>query len=52
MKNYLVTVKHDYGKVVLKLFARSKEMAMRMACSAEKCPESAILKIVPEKKKK
>ncbi len=45
---YKVTLKHDRGKVVIKVVASSWDKAATLACSAEGAPDSAVQKITKE----
>jgi len=45
MKKYIVTVKHDNGRLRIKVGANSVEDATLLVCRAEGCPECAILSI-------
>jgi hypothetical protein len=45
MKTYTATIKHDTGKVRLRVTASSKEAAILMICNAEGCPPRAIVNI-------
>ena len=42
---YLITLKHDNGKVKLKTAASSKEQAIKSILKSENAPESAVVKI-------
>lgn len=46
VKTYQVTVKHDNGKVKIRTAATDKDAARNIICSAEGCPDTAILKVV------
>lgn len=47
MKNYkyVITLKHDNGKINIMTVASNKEEAKKIVCEAEKCPYNAIIKI-------
>lgn len=45
MKRYKVTLKHDNGKYTLIGYADNQQQAIDALKKAEKCPDSAILKI-------
>jgi hypothetical protein len=43
---YTATLEHDQGEVNISVHARSKKQAISLICISEKCPESAITKMV------
>ena len=45
MKTYRFTLKSDSGRVRIRTVASSLNAAIHIICTAELCPESAILKI-------
>lgn len=45
IKKYVVTLKHDKGKVKINTTASSKEQAIKQVCNSEKAPESAVVKV-------
>lgn len=45
MKNFNVKVQHDTGVVKLRIKAISKESAIKMVMTSEKCPKSAIIRV-------
>jgi hypothetical protein len=49
MTNIIVTLKHDTGKVRIKVFANSIDEAINRVTNAENAPKSAVIKAVVEK---
>jgi hypothetical protein len=45
MKKYILTVKHDNGRIKLSTWAISEKSAKDIVCKAESCPEDAIIKV-------
>ncbi len=45
VQQFVVTVKHDKGKVRIKTTASSADAAKSIVCKAEGCPESAIVSV-------
>lgn len=43
---YAATLEHDQGEINITVHAGSKKQAISLICIAEKCPESAIKKMV------
>lgn len=50
MTKYTATLFSDQGKVSITVNARSKKQAVSLICISEKCPESAIKKMVKQVK--
>jgi len=46
MKTYTATLKHDTGKIRLRVIASSEQAAIDMICKAEGCPPRAIVKLM------
>ncbi len=46
-KSFIVTLKHDKGKVRIKTIASDEADAKQKVCNAEGCPESAIVSVKP-----
>jgi hypothetical protein len=52
MKTYTVTLTHDNGTVKIKVVAINEQSAKEQVMSAENCPESAIVKVKENIKRK
>lgn len=50
MTKYTATLLSDQGKINITVYARSKKQAVSLICISEKCPESAIKKMVKQVK--
>jgi hypothetical protein len=50
--DYVLTLKHDNGKFRIRTAAEDEKMAKQLVMAAENCPECAIVKVHPVKKKK
>jgi len=45
MEKFILTLKHDKGKIKISTFAENEKMAIEIICNSEGCPQSAIIKI-------
>ena len=45
MKQYIITLKHDNGKIAIRTAAISKEQAVRQVLNAENAPKCAIVSV-------
>jgi hypothetical protein len=45
IKAYIVTVKHDHGKVRIRTWAQSSAVASQIVRDIERCPERSILSV-------
>ena len=46
MNIYKITLKHDNGKINIITSASNEKQARKQVCDYEKCPESAIIKVI------
>lgn len=45
MEKFILTLKHDKGKIKISTFAENEKIAIEKICNSEGCPQSAIIKI-------
>jgi hypothetical protein len=45
MQKFILTLKHDKGKIKISTFAENEKLAIEKICNSEGCPKSAIQKI-------